>query len=355
MKRLNGIFISFALCIVWMLTGCSANEWEGEFELPKSISSNYRLVYYASSSKEGFMVETVVAINEGKGKIKCPAKNPCVVFLFAPGASSPSVVFWAEKGNKLKFIGDNPDPATWKIEGNKLSKELTSWRMENLDALRTLDTPRINAAVEKYVKNNPDSRLSAFLLLTYFSRADDEGLFNSLWASLGKGAHKDEIASAAGRIDIDLYDESIAKENLNRLILPFLKIESDTLPLHRDTLQFDKAEGSIIYFWIPLSNGRTEAIDTLKALRRLYPDKKKRIVADISMEPDSAVWVNTARRDSASAITRLWMPLGTAHPEAMRIGVPRPGFFIVAGKKGKQIYRGSDAKKAASAYREIKN
>lgn len=355
MKRLRGIVACMMLGILIFLTGCSANEWEVEFDLPASLTSNYRIVYYASSPKEGFMVETAAAVNAGKCQMKCPAKNPCVVFLFTPGAISPSAIFWAEKGDKIKISGNNPDPATWEIEGNKLTKQITHWRLENLDALRSVDPMQINTAVAKTVKANPDSRLSALLLLTYYFRLDDEKGFNTLWASLGKDAHKDEIAAATGRIDIQLFDYSSAKERLSRLILPRLKEKADTLPGRKDTLQFSRSEGSILYFWIPLSNDRSEAIDTLKVLRRNYPDSKKRIIADICMEADSAVWANTARRDSAINVSRLWMPQGTAHPEALRLGVPRPGYFIVADKKGNQVYRGDDIKAAARAFRKIKN
>lgn len=354
MNHRHYLYLIVIFCISIFLTGCTANEWEAEFVLPDSVTSNYKLVYYASSPKEGFMVETVAAVNAGKGKIKCPAKNPCVVFLYMPGAYSPSAIFWAEKGDKIKITGDNPDPATWNIEGNKLNKQITAWRLENLDAIRSLDEKQINAAVAKAVKADPDSRLAAFLLLTYYSRAADEKGFGSLWASLGKGSHKDEIASAAGRIDIDLFDEAADKANLSRLVLPSLKAEEDTLPPHPDTLLFTKAEGSILYFWIPISDRRNIAIDTLKALRRSYPDSKKRIIADICMDADSAVWTNTALRDSAKNVSRLWMPQGPAHPEAMRIGVPGPGYFIVADKKGRQIYRGHDAKEAARTFRTQK-
>lgn len=329
--------LSFML-LALLLCSCIHPQFEVSFELPENISATYRLCYYASNKKQGLYLETPVILNAGKATVKCPDSNPCLVYIYY-GSSDPAVIFWAERGDKIKITGTDTDPETWQIGGNKINEQWTKWRLDNQQMLHN-GPEAINAAVEKFVTENPDNKLSTILLLCYFNRAVDNTKFQSLWDSLSKRAKTEKIIRAAARNDL------LNAENADNL----LDVKLRTLENGCDTLKTQSGRASIIFFWY---NGRPErrmAIDTLKKLHSDFPNQT---IVDICLEPDSISWQAALSADSLSGTIRAWMPQGPADPWILKTGITTPCSFIVADKTGKIKYRGKDIYKASQTFRKF--
>lgn len=329
--------LALSAVIALICTGCIHPHFEVNFDLSENVTSTYRMVYYASNKKTGLYVETPVIPDAGKATVKCPDSNPCLVYIYY-GSSNPSLIFWAERGDKITISGTDSDPESWNVTGNKINEEWSRWRTENLQMLHN-GPEAINAVVEKFVNENPSNKLSTLLLLCYFNRSVDNAKFQKLWDSLSKRAITDKILQAAARNDLLNPDNS---DKLTDVELRSLENGCDTL---RAT-----GHASIIYLWY---NGRPErhsAIDTLKKLHADFPDET---IADICLEPDSTSWRAALHADSLSGTIRAWMPRGPADPWLMQTGITTPCSFIVADKSGNIKYRGKDIYKASQTFRKL--
>lgn len=348
-KQKHSLLWIAVVCLLTAVTaGCARNEFTISFDLPAEVNDTYRFIYHASSSHRSFMIETVAAINKGKGEVKCMTKNPCIVYLFS-SSSLPRLMFWVERGDKIKIKGSGRDPMEWEVKGNKISEEWSRWRLDHLKALKSGNASEINKAVSSFVKQNLDNQLSALLLLTYYNRRADEEGFSKLWKELGKDAKADEMAEIVARSDSPEREDEISK--LGHIVGRKVPVAGDTTGESNDTLLPLSAKATLLYFHTTESSGRDEAFDTLRSLAKRYPDRKNVIIAAVGVDNDSATWVNVARRDTLPGVHRIWMPGGIASRTLQKIGLRRADYFIVTDGRGKRIYGGSEAKKAASALR----
>lgn len=338
MKALHHILL---LTFLLLLAGCSKNEFSISFELPADSNQSYRIAYYGASSRGGIYLETVAAIVSGKGSATGHTRYPSVVFISSP--SSPlQIAIYAEKGNKIKIAGSSSDPTLWDITGNKLNEELSAWRHDNAEALRKADRKAINAAVAKYVKDNPSHQLSTFLLFTTYSRRDDEEGYRNLRGLLKGDALDERLLNACSRCDnIDELPASPAR--VARLVVHSFANGIDEI--HCDSMP------ALIYFWAGGVESRSQTIDTIRSLSRQFPDSASRILMDVSIDADSMAWAAPLRSDSLRKTVRAWMPMGLADPRLRKMPVARVPFIIVTDAKGRQTYRGDDPAKAADEFR----
>lgn len=336
-----------ALTLLLLTGGCVKNEFKIEITLPSDSNESYRIVYYASASNGGRLIETVAAPSGGKCDITGITRNPTLVYVYRGSSSSPGAIFYAERGDKIKIESQDTDPSKWEIEGNEISSEWSRWRIENHAILSSGSSgqEKVNTAVARYVKAHPASKLSPLLLLTSYSRTLDESGFASLWKTLDKKADADAMAALAGRADQPGIELA---EGARLTALPVM-LRGDSM----DTIRMGKARGGIIYFWHADNEARHAIIDSLKRLAKDYPDSTSRLIADISLSPDSTEWIMTSRYDSLRTTRHGWIFRGEADMNVSALGVRGTPWLIVTDSKGNQRYRGSDIGKATGEFRRI--
>lgn len=323
--------------------GCVKNEVAVEFELSADVSDAYRIIYYASDPAKGWYVETGVALQKGKGKTVLITRNPSLVFI-QQGEGVPQVGFYMERGDKIKISGEGSSPLDWKISGNKLSEEWSSWRLENKEALRSRDAGQLNRAVGKYISANPGNPLSTVLLLVYFNRREDEKGFEKYWKMLKGDALDLKWIQLVARSDLS-GDEPRFASDVKNLIIHSAGNGADTLESGKKPM--------LLYFWRRSEPGRQEDIRSLGELSSEWADSSRRIIADICFDPDSIGWRAPLDADSLRNIVRGWNPKGEADSVMMRLGVERTPYVLLFDSKGKNIYRGSDLKEAISRMNRI--
>lgn len=333
----------FFIITALALSSCVKNKFTIDFSLPESVNTNYTVSYYASDPRGGITVETVAPIVKGKGVLKGIARNPSLVYI--RNNAGAGIALYVERGDNVKISGQNPNPASWSVEGNTLNEQWSAWRNQNQAVLEKKDPVEINAAVARYVMENPASPVSTLLLLTSFSRISDEALFRSLWLRLEGDATLRKWTALSGRADQpDQFVATPAK-------LKSMAVRSFANGV--DTIRTDASKATIIFFWHSGLDSRNEAIDSLKALTREFPDSSKRVIADICLEADSLSWKSPLRRDSLTKAVRGWLPAGLADSKVMALEVKRTPFFIVFSPDGNQRYRGDDLGKASAEFRRL--
>lgn len=331
------------ILLLSLLCGCGKNQSTLSFSLPDNLSTNISVVLYASNKKGGATIESVATVINGKGELRVPMYNPTLLYLFA-GGNMPVVVY-AERGDKITVKGSDNNPDLWEIGGNPINEELSLWRNAHASTLFSGTKEEVNEAVADYVAENTDNPVSAILLLTAYSRSLDEIEFLDLWFSLGEKAEKERWMTIVSRSDMLI-------SNIRRpgkLISMALRSLANGV----DTIRPSAASATILYFWNNGMENRRELIDSLKILAKEYPDSASRMIADISVDPDSISWRSPLRSDSVKDIARFWVPAGLADSRLMELQVTRTPFFMVVAPDGRQTYRGSDAGTAMKAFRTL--
>lgn len=341
MKLILRIFFILAAAVA---TSCTKNEFTIEFALSDDVTANITASYHASDKRGGMQLEAVAPVSHGKGTLKGITRLPVLVYLSNGNLRQPVVVY-AERGDEIKVTGSGKGLETWNFSGNKLNERWSGWRNEYADTIASGDPLKINAAVARYVYANPSDPLSTLLLLTSFSRKDDEGLFRSLWFRLDGEARDPkwtDLVSRADQPDFQLTQPAKLKSIAMRSAANGI-----------DTLHTDSARASFFFFWTSGLSKRKEYIDSIKALVKEYPDSSSRIIADVFMDADSTAWRSPLKADSLTKANRLWAPAGMADKRVMALEVRQSPFFIVFSNDGNQRYRGSDISEAIRKFREL--
>lgn len=341
-----------ACLILLLLTGCTKNEFKIEFQFPENFFGNYLVTYYAHDSRGGWWVEQTVSLQEGSAIVDGVTRLPTVVYITDASIDSRSIALYVERGENIIIKGERSDMSSWTITGNKVSERWSSWRNET-NAMSG-DWKSLEKNIREYVGKNPADQVSALMLLTEWNRREDPDGFLKLWNSIDKDVRTPELIEMCGASDL-LGVEFTTKADGSLALAkdPTLK-KAVFRSLYNgvDTLNFNKARASFLYFYSDNNTARKEAADTIRALSKAYPDSTKRIISDISVDTDSMTWIGAMRRDSITGVIRAWQPKGFAEEEMVKLGVMRLPWIIIKDKDGKETYAGDDLKEATSAFRK---
>lgn len=333
-----------AFALVVMCAACTRNEFNMDLDLSGVGTADFQVVYYASDSRQGFYVETNMVAREGKGALRGITRYPTLVYITSRHIHEPLVVY-AERGDKISLKGNSPDQLGWEVSGNKINDEWTAWRTANAGALRSGRPDSINAAVARFVREQPESEVSLLLMLTTFVRRADPPLYRELWKDLDSKLRHSGLVQLAGRSD----------QRGASLSQP-ARVESMVLRGrgHLDTVMTSRVPATILCFWLnDHSKRRMAFIDSIKALATEFPDSVSRSIVDICMNADSASWIQPLRSDSLKGVARTWMPLGTTDPAALAIGIGYLPYLVVVDSIGEIIYQGDSISLAMRTFRQL--
>lgn len=346
--RTGLVGISFLLSVLAVLfAGCVKNEFEVTFSLPADVNSTYKVLYYASDPRKGWVVENVVPVQKGKGETRLVTRNPCLVYVFASGAE-PVTCFYARRGDRIEISGDSSDPLAWTISGNKINDRLTAWRISSCSLVAAArggsaaDVSALNKAVSRYVADNPDDPVAALLLQLYYDRGVDEAGFRKWWGMLEGDALDGEWRELVSRSDL-LEDVPAVPPMPKRIVLNTVQTGCDTVVPGRVPV--------LLYFSRTSCASYRSDIDSIRGLSREYRDSTRRVIANIQLEPDSSVRWQSVRADSLQGVVQAWVPLGLSDATVRELGVRRFPWFIVIGRDSRTAYCGSGLREAFATFR----
>ncbi len=342
-----------AFLLILLVSSCRGKSFEIEFDMNPDVEANYQLVYYASDRKGGRWIESAAPIHLGKFSIECPTINPTVVYIYRPNGNLPETCFYAERGDHIKITGDNTQPLTWTIRGNKLTDRLNEWQSANLRLLEERNPESTNEAVASFVEKNKDSEINPLLLLLWYDRAQDPEGFVRLWNTMGSKLRKSPFVDMVAMPDL-MAPAPLSFDNDGKAILapgkekfPRLKVRTPEKGKDVFNLAVKGRKASFISFYHLGDPRRHEFVDSLRNLaRRHRADSTRLLIADICLDPDSNRWLNALRFDSLGTVKRGWWPDGPADTQAIKLGVGAYRTFVVFGPKGEVLYRGDNINKA---------
>lgn len=331
------------MALLLLCGSCSRGKFTVELKLPQQVNENFSILYYDEDPWDDYLEDKVLVVHQGECTLECPTQEPTLVYVFQ-GAIEPALMFYAERGDKIEITGDSSHPISWTVGGNKINRDMSLWRQQNRDILMARDISKVNAAVAMYVRQNPDNPAAKLILLQYYYRGYNYYGFDKLYNSMKGAAADPKWSLLMGHIDY-LLGYSPVHPRAGAFTL--------TVPGGKDTLSFAES-GGILYFSENSSNQRDIAIDELRDLARMRRDSAWFVVADISMEPDSAAWAYQMKRDSIMrGIVRGWMPVQFSDTAAIALGVNSLPMFVVIERGGRIVYTGPDHYMASMAAQKV--
>lgn len=329
--------------LLFIFSACVKNELTVTLKLDPSVTDAYQFRYYASDSKKGWFMESSITVEGGVGKGKCYTKNPTIVTI-SHGVSGIEAGFYAERGDKIVISGNNSDPYSWKITGNKTTEAWSEWRLANKEILKGNESAKINAAVSTYVTKNPDKTLSTILLLLYYDRRFDEKGFDKLWGTLKGDALNPSLIKLIGRNDM-LDARPLETEKVKELVVATKENGADTLRIGKKPL--------LLLFSRYDEEGYDDMIQEIRKLREVNKDSANYVMGEISFNLDSISWANRQYQDSLTGVVRGWLPRGESDSVMMRLGVQRTPYMLIYDKTGKEVYRSGDVNGGLNVYKKL--
>lgn len=338
MRYLYAIFLSMLFC------SCVKNEFKVVVDLPESVTSTYRLVYYASDSRGGLSLESAMAVTKGKGEFTGTTKNPALVLIFDGSSSTPSAAFYARRGDKIRVTGPDSDPTMWRINGNAVTDQITEWRLANQEAIERREQEKINKSVAEYVKKNPDSPAATLIFSVWYDSNLTPDESQKLMGMLKGDAIESQLLECVARLDLlEVLTEQQPVKVLKDIVV-------QGLPTGRDTLRCDRGVATAILIRSDKYADDRKALETLREMAKSHPDSSKRNLAELYLAADSSAWVNAIRRDTLKGVLRARIPHEFADPTIISVGATKAPWWVITDKKGKIIYSGTDSEKAKSFY-----
>ncbi len=319
------------------LTSCGS---DSSFRINGKIDNfgtgNLRVAYYSNGAVQSVMAPAIDGKFSMTGRIDRPA--------FARVYTGNGLVagrFIVKPGETIEAEFNITDPTEIKLDGNDDSKRLAKFITANADIIRNGDTKALNAAVGKYVRENPKRMAAGVLLADYF---DARG-------------HETEAMELMSLLD----DNVVATTSLNgtRDLMRTLAVPTDSLKLEPfplfsvgDTLVDINPQafrGTLLMF-TDAGSRKSDSIKAALSALRIQARKGVLQIIDISCDSDTATWHASVRENAPAdslkkrdtkEIRRCWMPSPYNLQGFEQIPIATVPWFIVADSTRRIIYRGS--------------
>ena len=324
-----------AILLLFLLVSCGGSD---DFTVDGEVENlGDRMIQMTYWDGHGFQQTTSRSV-AGKFTLKGVSADPTIVEIRVQ-EGEPILQFIAENGDHIRFKMDFKAPGKVEIKGNKASRAYGEWLSENADLLKRRDQRGINAAVARYIAENPESMASTLLLMTRFYMPGNEMAADSLLSKIAPEARPssliENIASAVA--------EQVSADARASLLPMNLYAAGDSIYRYRP----DDHSWTLLVFSDP------SKLDSITGkLRSLRAERKRSSleILEISLTTDSLIWRRNIATDSARWV-QTWLPGSAASAPVRRLAVPRVPFFIVADSTGEQHYRGSSITDALKALR----
>ena len=301
-----------------VLCSCSSNE----FKIDGNISGvdGLRIVF---SGDSGLVDEWVNMDKKGHFSFKGTAQEPVLVSLMDV-RGEPLAMVVAADGNHLKIKGDASKTMGIKVKGNRLNEDWQLFRDEHAAFYTDPNPSRLDAAIEKYVREYPDDMLSTVLLLADYSDYSDRDKLDKMLGGIKAEARPESLT----RI-LTSGPQARKRSALSRLM-------TLTLFKHDATAEEISLTGhgmTLISLWANPQLDRQTFISKLQTL-----DKGVRVI-DVLAEGDTLRWGQTTSTDP-EGWQHYWAPGGPLEPGIQTLGITSLPWYAVTDSTGLVTYSG---------------
>lgn len=312
----------FSIMTLLMLASCSSDSFKIDGEVSNLEGVQVRVTFRGDS---GLVDEWAPVDKKGHFTFKAPVAQPVIVTL-QDHSGKPLTAVVAQAGDHIKVKGNAGKPMGIKVKGNRLNEQWQTFRDEHADFYNDSNTTRLDAAIEKYVRENPADMLSTVLLVADYSDYSDLDKMNKLLKSIDAKARPQSLT-----MPLTTAIARHQRSNMPRLMSLELvkqetkKFEEIDLTEHR----------SFISLWANPPRNRNALKDKLQEL-----DENISII-DILTEGDTLQWHRTIARDPKQW-RHYWAPGGPLEKGIQLLRPTSLPWYAVTDSTGLITYSGPD-------------
>ncbi len=308
------------------LTSCGS---EPEFRVRGEVeglgTQNLRVTLYCG---EAVQQQSTQAI-DGKFRFEARAEKPVAGEIYT-NAGVLMARFIADRGDNLILKFSATDPALFEAEGNGATEELAEFIADNAEAIAGDDPKILNAAVEKFVGKHAKSMASTLIISAYYTPEGNDKRLGEMLERLDKRAKpmwlvepllQPLMAGAAADTAVVVSARMLGSEGKGVTLTP----AGSKMLLMAFTDAGSRGSDSVASLLEKLSKERGAA-----SLR----------LADISFDPDTAVWRRSLRgKPAAERVENYWAIGGAATPGIEQLAVERVPYFVLVDSVGGVRFR----------------
>lgn len=327
MKCLQYLLALLTLAVA--MAACSNDSFKIDGNLTNLDGVSVKVIFMGDS---GIVDDWVDVDKKGKFVIEGHAAEPALVCL-QDRMGKPLAMLVATNGDHLKVSGDAGQQKNIKVKGNRLNEDWQVFRDEHKAFYNDPNPSRLDAAIEKYVREHPDDLLSTVLLVADYSDYSDRGKVTALLNGINESARPKSLAWAL---------ESNNRGAGNTGHLPRLM----TIKLMKHGGGFEDIklteQTTLIHLWANPQDNRQAVIGKLQGV-----GEGVRII-DVIAESDTMRWHEAIAADPA-AWKHYWAPGGPLEQDIQLLGFTSVPWFAVTDSTGLVTYSGPNLDAAVKA------
>ena len=312
-------YLALLLSLTMAMASCSGDSFKIDGNLANVDGEMVRVVFPTDS---GMVDEWAIVDKKGKFSYQGAAADPVIISLL-DNHSHVLVTLVASNGDHIKVKGDASQPKTIKIKGSKVNEDWQLFRDEHAAFYSDPNPSRLDAAIEKYVREHPADMLSTVLLMADYSDYSDVGKINAMLKGIDVKVRPGSLVQA--------FDGGSKKAQPNRLprimALKLMKHGGD----FEDISLVDHM--TLISFWANPQDNRSALINKLNDV-----EEGIRII-DVLTESDTLRWHQTIAADPKEW-KHYWAPGGPLEQDVQLLGIKTLPWYAVTDSTGLVTYSG---------------
>lgn len=325
MQRLSLWLLALG-CLLLVSCGPEGNKFRLSGRL-RNINQGQFLVY---SPDGGFVGVDTIKVQSGRFSYEREVRNDVTLMIVFPNFSEQPI--FASPGKEVEVKGDATHLKDIAIEGTDANDELTKLRLR----INKLTPPEIPATVAQYIKENPTSIVSAYLLDRYFINAKTpDYVEGQRLAALMLKADPDNGKLRKLKKQLD----GLKNSRLQATLPSFSATDMDGKKVTNAQL---KGKIGIISTWATWQYSSTDIQRRLRKLQKKHMEELSLI--SICMDGDKHECRKRAERDSLQW-SIICDGLLFQTPLAQKLGLNVVPSMVVVNKQGRIVARDLEANK----------
>jgi len=314
--------ILLLLMMAAALASCSSDRFKIDGEIVNLDGPVVRVVF---SGDSGIVDERVDVDKKGKFSFQGMSSHPVIVSVMSIRGKSLALMV-ADGGDHIKVKGDAAKELSIKVKGSKINEEWQLFRDEHAAFYADPNPSRLNAAIEKFVRENPSDMLATVLLMADYCDYSDRDKVVKMMKGIDAKARPESLTQAFPGNPL-----AYRKNNLPRLM---------TLMLWKHGAGFEEIKLTgrevLISLWANPQQGREELRTKLRGI--LEDDENHGLqLIDVLAESDTLQW---HKNIAGEEWPHYWAPGGPMEQGIQLLGITSLPWYAVTDSTGLVLYSG---------------